>query len=578
MARDQTKGIRVRIFLIEIIFLIFVFILGVKAYRIQVIDGAHLSEKAEKEYTGYIEIQGKRGDIFDRKNTRLAITIDALSLAVSPVQNTTPFKDARSLAEILDLDPEKIQRILASDHTFAWIKKRISNHQADQIRALKIDGLFFKNDVIRFYPNRELAAQVIGFTGDDGSGLEGLEYQYNDVLKGSDLRINITKDARGRYFNTEKRLEDRYTGDSIGLTLDKAIQYISEEALRDGVLKYRAASGMAVVMKPDTGEILALAHYPGFNPNVFSEFPRKTWRNRAMTDPFEPGSTMKVFVAAFAMDKGFCTPKSIFFCENGAYKVGRYIVNDTHDHGWLTLSQIIKFSSNIGAVKISETTGKKVLFNALSSFGFGEKTGLSPMIETSGTLSFYEKWSDIDTGAISFGQGVSVSGIQLICAISAIANNGLLMKPLLVREMYSSSGKVKKRFSPVPVRQVVSRQNAEKIKRMMRSVVETDGTGVNAAVKGYSVCGKTGTAQKIDDNGKGYSKKDYTAVFAGFAPETRPEIAVLVVIDEPRGSHYGGVVAAPVFKRILSETFNYLNIPPDLGEEERLVAGMSNGG
>jgi len=577
MAQDKTKGIRIRIFAVEAVFFLFVLLLGVKAYQIQVLDGDILREKAEKEYTGFIEVQGKRGEIFDRNDSRLGTTIDAYSVAVSPVKNTSPAEDARALAGILNLHAGEVEQILASKKRFAWIKKRISPDQADRIRKLKIDGVFFKNDAIRFYPNRTLAAQVVGFTGSDGNGLEGIEYQYNDLLKGSDVRINITKDAKGNYFDTEKRLKTRYKGGSLSLTIDSDIQYIAESALKTSVVKNRATSGMAIVMQPKTGEILAMAHYPPFNPNVFSDYPRKRWRNRAVTDPFEPGSVMKVFVAAAAMDRGYCTPKTIFFCENGAYPVGRSIVHDTHDYGWLTLSQIIKYSSNIGAVKITETTGNKALFDAISSFGFGRKSGINCPGETAGSLSSYRQWSTIDAGAISFGQGVSVSGLQLICGISAIANNGLLMKPRLVKKIYSNTKRVKKEFFPVPVKQVISPKSAKRIKEMMRRVVEPEGTGTQAAVKGYSVCGKTGTAQKVASDGSGYSKKDYTAVFAGFAPKTTPELAVLVVIDEPRKHHYGGVVAAPVFQQIVAESFNHLNIPPDMGQE-RLVAKLSEGG
>ncbi|MEA1967180.1 MAG: penicillin-binding protein 2 [Thermodesulfobacteriota bacterium] len=577
MTQERRKGIRVRIIAVEAVFFLFVFLLGVKAVKIQVLESDVLRKKAEKEYTGYREIQGKRGEILDRNMNRLGTTIDAFSVAVSPVKNHNAAKDSRALALILNIDKKKLERKLNSKKNFAWIKKRISPSQADRIRELKIQGLFFKNDVIRFYPNRNLAAQVIGFTGTDGNGLEGLEYQYNDLLKGSDVKVNITKDANGKYFDNEQRLEKRYSGGSILLTIDSAIQYISESALKDAVLKFRAASGMAIVMKPETGEILAMAHYPEFNPNSFSDFSRKRWRNRAVTDPFEPGSTMKVFVAASAMDQGYCTPKTIFFCENGAYRIGRFTIHDTHKHGWLTLNQIIKFSSNIGAVKISETTGKKVLFNSLSLFGFGKKSDIGCPGESAGTLSSYTRWADIDAGAIAFGQGMSVSALQLITGVSAIANNGVRMKPLLVKEIYAGHGDVIKRFSPVAVTRVVSEESSKKVRRMMRFVVEAEGTGTNAAIPGYSVCGKTGTAQKVAEDGKGYSKKDYTALFVGFAPERKPDLAVLVVIDEPRGNHYGGIVAAPAFKRILAESLHHLNISPDIAQE-RLVAEISNGG
>jgi cell division protein FtsI (penicillin-binding protein 3) len=318
---------------------------------------------------------------------------------------------------------------------------------------------------------------------------------------------------------------------------------------------------MAIVMAPQTGAILAMAHYPFFNPNIFGDFHRSLWRNRSITDPFEPGSTLKIFSAAAALESGASSPNSIYYCENGAYKVGKNIVHDTHPYGWLSLQQIIQHSSNIGAVKISEATGPERLFKTLREFGFGEKTGIDCPGETTGSLAPHRQWSPIDTSTIAFGQGISVSALQLVSAAAAIANNGILMKPYVVQAITAPNGKFIQKFGPQKIRRVVSQATAWILTQIMRTVTAEGGTGVHAALEGYSVCGKTGTAQKIDENGE-YAEDKFIASFLGFAPMENPQVVVLVVIDEPVKQHYGGIVAAPAFKTITQRALNYLNISP----------------
>ncbi len=576
MSKKTDKKMQIRIVVIEVGLLLLIVLLGGTAFKIQVLEKNDLAGRAEHEYTGYDLIKGKRGDILDRNMNKLATTIDALSLACSPSKIKNSVMDAEKLAPILGINRRILAKKFNKRKKFLLLKKNISPDLKTRIDELGIKGLFFRNDVVRFYPNRNLAAQVIGFTGNDNTGLEGLEYRFDSVLKGRKIKISITRDGKGHNLGNDKILEQRFRGDSLVLTIDGTIQYICETALKKAVMDNDAKSGMAIVMRPSTGEILAMALFPEFNPNSFSGFKRGTWRNRTVTDPFEPGSVMKVFVASVAMDKGYCTPKSIFFCENGAYSLGRFVIHDTHSHGWLTLSQIVKYSSNIGAAKVSETIGRKTLYDSLLMFGFGRKTSVDCPGETTGLLIPYGRWSDIDEGAIAFGQGISVSALQLITGISAIADNGVLMKPLIVREIIANDGTIKKKYMPEPVVRVISTDTATRVRHMMRSVVEENGTGTEAAIDGYSVCGKTGTAQKAAKNGIGYAKKKYTAVFTGFAPEKNPQLAVLVVIDEPQKSHYGGVVAAPAFKKIMSEALNYFHIPPDLNSG-KLVAENFNG-
>jgi len=458
---------------------------------------------------------------------------------------------------------------------FAWVDRKVSPDQVDKVRQLNLAGIYFEADSKRFYPNRNLAAQVIGFTGNDDTGLEGLEFKYNSALESRSIKIRVKKDGNGGILDLDKKKRGELKGNSIILTLDKKIQFLSEQTLERTVTTHKAKSGMALVMRPQTGELLSIAHFPGFNPNNFKKYDRIVFRNRSVTDAFEPGSAMKVFTAAAALEKGL-SPRSIFFCEDGTYKIGKFTIHDTHPHNWLSINQIIKFSSNIGAAKIVEAIGDKALHNYLTDFGFGNKTQIGSPGETSGNLLAHQKWSRIDAGAISFGQGISVSATQLISGISAIANNGNLMKPMLLKKIISNDGTTIKEFHPETIRRVISPKSAQQVKRMMSLVVTEEGTGFKAAIDGYTVCGKTGTAQKAKKNQKGYSKNNYISVFAGFAPEDKPELAILVVIDEPKKQYYGGDVAAPAFKNILAESFNYLNIAPK--QTQPMVASLSAGG
>ena len=559
--KRATSHINRRITIIQYCFLAGMALLAVKAFDIQVLKSTDLTEKAEKEYIRTLTIHGKRGDIVDRNQTILCTTIDTLSVAANPKKVINKNQTAKKLAEILKLSAKKIEQKLNYKKSFVWIKRKTSPLEQEKLKALNIKGIFFKNDLIRFHPQKMLAAQIIGITGSDGQGLEGLEYGFKEMLKGETRELTIKKDAAGRYYNAEKNLQEKLKGDTLVLTIDSTIQYIAEAALEKAVTTHGAASGIALVMKPESGEMLAMAHFPSFNPNAFRDFPQSSWRNRSVTDPFEPGSTMKVFVAAAALEHKLANPKTILFCENGKYKVGRFTVHDTHKYDWLTLSQVIKYSSNIGAIKLSEIMGKPLLYNTLKSFGFGKKSTIECPGDSEGLLRHYNQWTKIDTANISFGQGLSVSAVQLLTAIAAIANKGRLMRPAIIKAIVDSTGEIKQEFTPVEIRQVISKSTARQVAQMMRTVVESGGTATRADLKGYQVCGKTGTAQKVKKGG-GYSKKNYTALFAAFAPMEKPQLAVLVVVDEPKDSHYGGVVAAPAVKTIFSESFHHLKIPP----------------
>ncbi len=552
-----------RILIAGIGFTLCYLVIGLKAVYLQVFADDGLSQRASSEYCRAVESRGKRGTIYDVKSRELVVSTKVVNIGAHPRQIENPGEIAAAVSQVLTVDRQALEKRLALDKSFVWIKRNESPDKAKALSRVVSKGLDFTDSFSRIYPNKSLSAQVLGFSGTDAHGLEGLEYYYDEYLKGDTWKQTVIKDALGRIFQQTKVRTPEMEGKNLILTIDANIQFIAEQALKKAVLKYNAKSGMAVVMRPDTGAIRALAHYPTFNPNAFGQFPRETWRNRAITDPFEPGSTMKVFLAAAALDSGICTPGTQIDCENGKYRIGSNVIHDTHPYEWLTLHDIVKYSSNIGAAKIAEMIGPKALYDTLGKFGFGEKTGIDCPGESAGTLRHYESWRAIDHATISFGQGVSVSAVQLLTAVSAIANHGVLMQPRMVKAITNPDGSILQQFEPKIIRQAINPETAEQLKIMMRAVTEPDGTGPQAVPDGYPVCGKTGTAQIINSNGT-YLNCEYNAAFVGFAPFESPKLAVLVMVEGPKGNHYGGIVAAPAFREIVRETFNYLDVPPVL--------------
>ncbi len=544
-----------------VLFLLWLAVIGVRAGYWQIHRGEWLQDQAESQVKAKLSIRGKRGTIYDAQHQPMAVSNETLSVAAYPGRIENKPKAAAKLAKVLGLKRSAVQRKLNNGRHFVWLKRQATPKMSEAVRALDIEGVDFIPEHNRFYPNTTLAAQALGFTGLDGHGLEGVEFFYNRELKGGEQTVTILKDRLGRGFDADQVASLRQAGNNLVLTLDRNIQYIAEKALSDAVKKYKAKSGIALVMDPRTGALLAVAHNPVFNPNTFRKYDRAAWRNRAITDPFEPGSTMKIFSVAAALETGKMGPSTIFFCENGTYTIGGHAVNDTKSHGWLSVQQIIKYSSNIGAVKMVEKIGGRTLFDGLKEFGFGHRTQVDSPGESPGSLSHYKRWTVVDTGAIAFGQGVSVTAMQLITAVSALANDGLMMKPYVVQAVTDPNGRLLRNIEPQAVRQVVTAETARTVRRIMRTVITPGGTGVEAELDGYGVCGKTGTAQKIDENGR-YAPNKYVASFVGFAPAKQPALAVLVVVDEPKGIYYGGLVAAPAFKKIIKESLGYLNIAP----------------
>ncbi len=562
MNSAERKYLRIRVALVGLFFGLFLAVICGKAAYLQIYHGPWLSGMAAEQYESSVKSSGKRGTIYDRKMSELAVSIPVTSIAAYPKRLKNPAKAAASIAKPLKINRRSLQKSLKSKKSFVWIKRQATPREVALVKQLNIEGIGFVPEYNRFYPQKTLAAQVIGFTGVDGEGLEGVEHYYNRSLKGVPSERTLLRDAFGhRIVSDDKEIPD-FSGQNLILTIDQSIQFIAEKTLEDTVRQYEAGGGIVIVMEPKTGAILAMAQYPDFNPNAYRKFKTDHWRNRAITDAIEPGSTLKIFSAAAAIKYGGLSPNSIFFCENGSYRIGSKVVHDTTSHGWLSLQQIIKYSSNIGAIKLSEDIGPQSLHKTLTQFGFGRKTGFDAPGETPGSLSHYRKWTRMDTSAIAFGHGVAVSPLQLVTAVSAIANNGVLVKPYLVSQITDQSNRIVQTFAPREVRRVISGDSARAIRNILRTVVAEGGTGAQAALDGYSVCGKTGTAKKIGEDGT-YSNENYIASFIGFTPCEDPAICALVIIDEPRKAYYGGIVAAPAFRRIAQETLNYLNVHPD---------------
>ena len=568
MKNRRQRWFRARIALLGVCVMCVAMLVVVRAFHVQISTCDRLREMAEDQHLRHLRVSPRRGAIYDRHGAELAVSADVDSVYANPrrlkAMEQDPTTVARSIAKVLDVDPQQLAKRLGADRYFVWIERRVTPNEATRVRELDIPGIELTTEARRYYPNRHLAAHLIGFADIDGRGIEGIELAYEDRLRGLDRRVEAIRDRRGHVVFADDMEDDRtIQGQSVVLTIDKAIQHIAERELALGVRTFEARGGSVVVMDPSTGEILALANYPPFNPNEPSKHPTSHRRNRAVVDRFEPGSTVKPFTMAAALAAGAVKPNQSINCENGVTRMGGRLLHDAHPYEWLTPTQILAYSSNIGTAKIAQDLGKKDLYRGFRRFGFGEPTGLGVPGETAGILRHYRRWYEIDTAAVSFGQGMSVTNVQLATAMSAIANGGQLMQPMLVRRMSDGHGATIEENKPRVRRQVVPRRVAKLVGQMLTAVTEPGGTAIEAAVDGYIVAGKTGTAQKADYVHGGYAKDKWLASFIGFAPADRPSVVISVVIDEPVIAHYGGTVAGPVFRRIAEVTLRHMGIAPE---------------
>lgn len=553
--------------------------LGYRSFELQVLQSEKFSAGAKKQHSRVYKMPPIRGTVFDRNKKPLATSIWATSIYLNPKEVKDPDKLARAISKPLGLSRKKLISLTRSEKPFVWIKRGEDSRTGKKIEALGLSGVGFAEEPKRIYPNGSLLGQAIGFTNIDLKGVEGLEYGFEKMLAGKPATARIRTDGRGNRISDVllNAKEQSTKGNDVLLTVDSNIQHITEAALEKGIKKMKADRGAALLINPQTGEILSMASYPFFDPNRFGEFPQKTRKNLPVWMSFEPGSTLKVFLAATLLEEKMGDENTEYDCENGKLRIGPKVIKDVHGgHGILTVSETITYSSNICAWKIGETLGKKKLHDSLRNFGFGETVGVDLPGEARGKIQNLRNWKDIELATISFGQGISVTAIQLATALSSIANGGYLMKPYIVKKIVSPKGKVLMERNPESVKRVISYDTASKITRILEQVVE-NGTGKNASIPGYRVAGKTGTAQMPNPETGTYYENRYLSSFIGFAPADDPRLALVVIVENPRKHTYGGVVAAPIFKSITEKVLFYMQIPPRKEKfEETVMPDMVN--
>jgi cell division protein FtsI (penicillin-binding protein 3) len=560
----KKKWIRFRIYLVGIFFVAGLGTILARAYQLQILEQDRLKAIARGGYVGTIKLPPKRGTIYDREGHELALSIEVGSIYAHPKRIKKKGKAARKLSRVLNERQDKILKILNRKSPFVWIKRQIAPDRAKRVSELGIDGVGVTTETRRYYPGKEIAAHLIGFTGADNQGLEGIEKKYDGLLKGPHSSLIQMRDAMGRPFAVSRPMPSGHAMKDIILTIDKDIQYKAQEALRAAVKKARAKAGHCLVLDPMTGEILAMAVVPEFNPNIFSKHKPYQWRNRTVTDCFEPGSTMKAFLLAASLEEKVVTPNTNFDCENGKYRIGNHVIHDVHKNGVMSVSDIVVHSSNIGAVKVGSKLGYATFCKYLKNFGFGSKTGMDLLGERKGFVRPADKARTIDKATIFFGQGMTTTSLQLALAMGAIANGGKLMRPYVVKSVVDESGRTVEQTYPKMVGRVLSSETAEKVVGILEHVVSDKGTAPKAAISGFRVAGKTGTSQKVDPKTRRYSREKFVAIFVGFVPADQPRLVILVVVDEPKGIAYGGIVSAPAFREIGQWSLNHLRVNPQI--------------
>jgi len=555
-----SKEKKERIIFLFIIFIILFLSLIYRLYNIQVIQRNKFEEIAQQEHLTSFSIEGERGNIYDRNYKKLAVNINVQSLFAIPPKIVNPQETARKISSILNLKVKDVLEKINQKKSFVWIERKLTETEVAEIKKLNLEGFDFLDESKRYYPKNYLASNLMGFVGIDNQGLEGLESFFDKDLKGLPGLAILERDATGGEVPLSiKEATAHKDGYSIVLTIDEVIQYITEEALDKAFQKSKAKAGIAIVVEPKTGEILAMSTKPSYDPNYFNTYPRDLWRNRAITDAYEPGSTFKIITIATALEERVVNLNDQFNCI-GWTKYNGTVFHDIHIHGSQNLTDIVKNSCNIGVIQTGTRLDEKVFEKSIRRFGFGTLTEINLPGEINGLVRSVKDWSKISLASLSIGQEISVTPIQLIMAVSAIANRGTLMKPMIVKEIIDSMQNKIRVFKPKPVRQVVSVDTALTMTRILEQVVE-DGTGTTAKLAGYQTAGKTGTAQKFDFSTGKYSIDKYSSWFVGYVPAENPKLAILVLLDEPVGSYYGGTVAAPVFQEIASKALPYLSVP-----------------
>ncbi|MEQ8272183.1 MAG: penicillin-binding transpeptidase domain-containing protein [Deltaproteobacteria bacterium] len=546
-----------------------------RAAQLQLVEGDKYGDISNGQADRSFSIPGKRGVITDRHGRELAITVDVDSVVANP-RMVDASAVASKLAPILSRSKASLEKKLSSKKYFTYLSRRVDAATSKRVRDAKLRGVWTQPEPKRFYANVGLASHILGFTNLDGAGKAGVEMVLDEHLRGQSWVHPGMRDALGNKVYSEGfRPHAELEGADVTLTIDRQIQYAAETAVEAAATKYKAKSAVAVVMQPQTGEVLALASYPTFNPNNLNGTTPRDRTNRAVSAIYEPGSTLKMITISAAIDEGLLDRDATIYCEDGAWRVGGRTIHDSnHKYGNLTVTEIMKLSSNICSAKIGFLLERQRLHDWLFRFGFGEKTGIELPGELRGLIRPANKWRDIALANIAFGQGIAVTPLQIVQAASTIANDGVMVRPRIVKRIVDKAG-TSVALDPAETRRVLKPETARTLRQMMVEVTKDGGTAVTAAVPGFEVAGKTGTAQKIDPVTKAYSHELYTASFVGLVPAEKPEVAILVLVDEPKGSIYGGVVAAPAFVQIAAAALAARDVyPKEAADKEAFLASF----
>jgi cell division protein FtsI (penicillin-binding protein 3) len=538
---------------------------------LQLIRHSEYMSRAMRQQRRTIEIDPKRGTIYDRNMRPLAMSVPVQSAFAIPSEIKDTTMAARLLSGVLRLPPDSLREKLESGSTFVWIKRKMAEEEEEAVRSLNLKGIYFEEENKRYYPKLDMAAHVLGFVDVDEHGLGGIEYEYDNQIRGKGEKIVVMADARQQKFDGSESRQD--PGESVVLTLDEKIQYIAERELAAVIQKVHAPAGSVIVQDPNTGAILALANWPKFNPNSATAVPTEARMDRAVSAIYEPGSTFKLVTLAAAFDQNLIRPEEVFNCENGSIVVAGHRIHDHKKYGELTVAEILAKSSDVGAIKIALRLGPPRFNEYIHAFGFGAPTSVDLPGESRGLVQRLDHWGSFSIGSISMGQEVGVTPLQMINAVSAVANGGLLHKPRVVEEMRRGDHvlQLEGPSAPAEPKRVIRPETAATMRRLMEGVI-LNGTGKSARLDGWTAGGKTGTAQKIDPATGRYSRTKVIASFTGFAPINNPAVTILVSVDSPEGwPHDGATVSAPVFKRIAEQVLAYMDVPRDVPLNPRLV-------
>jgi cell division protein FtsI (penicillin-binding protein 3) len=575
LSQLQLKKSRKRAVVVFTIFFFCFAVISIRLIDLMILDHESLTGRAAQQYNREKVLKPQRGVIWDRKMREMATNIESDSLYAVPSKMEDTRNISRKLAPLIKVSSKQLNRILLKkkNKEFIWLARKMDVSSVLRINDLKekfgYNALEFLTESKRYYPKGQTASHILGFTNIDNKGIAGLELMYDMYLKGEKTSVSVGMDARGNSLSIDPR--EGVSGHNLLLTIDEGIQYIVERELSHAMTEWEAKSAVAIMMDPMTGEILAMANRPNYDSNLAGKSSHEAKRNRAITDLYEPGSTLKTILAAAAIEEEVVDVDDEFDVSKGYIVVGGKRIRDIHKKGILTFREVIQKSSNVGAVQIGLKLGAEKYYGYMRKFGFGEKTGIDFPGEVRGILRRVDNWSGTSIAALSIGQEIGVTALQVLRAYSTIANGGVLMKPFIVSDIISSAGEIIKRVTPEAERRVISNRTSELVVEILKTVVEEGGTAPKADINGNLVAGKTGTAQIFDQELGRYSRDKYVSSFVGFVPADNPRIALIVVIYEPKGRSYGGIVAAPVFKRIVEHTFTYLDIPMERDENRILL-------